>query len=63
MAGTIARVFIEKGFGFIRIPGEDDCFFHCKELAPELEWSETLIERRVAFDALDTHRGATGSAD
>ena len=28
LTGTIVRYNDEKGFGFIRVPGDDDWFFH-----------------------------------
>ena len=49
MTGTICRVNIERGFGFVARPGEPDLFFHVSALHG-LEWSEALQEMRVSFD-------------
>jgi len=57
MLGTIDKIVEPKGFGFIRRANEHDIFFHCSELAKDLEWNEALIERRVSFDILDTKKG------
>jgi cold shock CspA family protein len=45
--GTIDRINIDRGFGFIRIPDMPDVFFHFSELTGELTFDETLIERRI----------------
>ena len=55
--GTICKVKIERGFGFISEPQQPDCFFHASDLAADLEWSERLCELRVAFDVVGTPRG------
>ncbi len=58
VVGTITKIVISKGFGFISVPGQPkDCFFHMSELNTNLLWSESLVERRVSFDVLDTARG------
>jgi cold shock CspA family protein len=49
MFGTIVRLNLERGFGFIASTGEPDYFFHCRELRDGLVFNEQLRERRVRF--------------
>jgi cold shock CspA family protein len=55
--GTITRLMLDRGFGFISSPRQPDVFFHCRDLAEDLPFDETLQERRVKFDVLTTSRG------
>lgn len=56
--GTIKRVKIDSGFGFIaRGEGLEDVFFHVCDLAPDLDWDETLTERHVRFEIVETAKG------
>lgn len=58
MQGTINYVNVERGFGFLRSQGaSEDTFFHISGLCRELEFDESLLERRVLFDTLDTAKG------
>ena len=51
MTGEIVSLNEERGFGFIRIPGESlDVFFHAKELTGGLTWDGQLLHRTVEFD-------------
>jgi cold shock CspA family protein len=54
--GTIDRLRLEKGFGFIRAAGLDDVFFNVGDVT-DMEWDETLLERRVRFYIVTTERG------
>jgi cold shock CspA family protein len=57
-SGTITAIIAEKFFGFIRVVGQGkDTFSHGSELHPDLEFNESLIERRVEFESIDTSRG------
>jgi cold shock CspA family protein len=55
--GTICKVRVDKGYGFISAPSQPDAFFHCRDLVPELPFDETLQERRVRFEIIGTERG------
>lgn len=57
MQGTITRLLIERGFGFIRRADGGDVFFHVRDLAADLQWDETLTERRVRFSVVADHKG------
>ena len=51
MTGTIVRLKLDKGFGFIARSGEPEAlFFHVHALQGGLLWDEALLERRVSFD-------------
>lgn len=56
--GTIVRVDIYGGFGFICEFGEYDAkvFFH-QSVLDGLVFDETLIERRVCFEAVEKPKG------
>ncbi len=55
--GTITRVNVDRGFGFIRLPGSPDVFLHASSLAAGMEFDEYLTERRVEFELTSDHRG------
>lgn len=57
MEGTVKAIVLERGYGFIVVPGRvKDVFFHLTSLAdPDLEFNEQLRERRVEFD-IETDR-------
>lgn len=55
--GTILRLVEDRGFGFIKSPGQPDVFFHCRELADDLAFDESLQERRVKFDIISAPKG------
>ena len=57
-AGTVASLKLDRGFGFISRPGEPDLFFHLKSVSDDqLEWNETLLQRRVQFEVEQTPKG------
>ena len=60
MQGTIVAVKVDKGFGFICPPDrnlrDDNLFFHARDLI-NLEFGESLVERRVEFDVEQTSKG------
>jgi len=58
MQGTINRLVEEKGFGFIRVKGGRDHFFHLSDLDADLDFGEHLRELRVEFDSTQEPRGA-----
>jgi CspA family cold shock protein len=55
--GTICSLRLDKGYGFINRPGEDDVFFHRSDLEG-LEFDDTLEQRRVRFTLVMTEKGA-----
>jgi cold shock CspA family protein len=56
--GTIVRVRVDRGFGFIATPDQPDAFFHAKDVADELlPFDERLQEMRVRFDVIGTDKG------
>ncbi len=58
MTGTITRVILDKGFGFIEAAGQSrDVFFHRNSLVGGIEFDATLIERRVEFNLIGTEKG------
>lgn len=54
--GTICNVVQDRGFGFINLPGQPDVFFHANDLV-DLAFDETLQERRVRFEIVQTEKG------
>ena len=57
MFGTIVRLNLQKGYGFIASTGEPDYFFHCRELRADLKFDEQLRERRVRFSLATGRQG------
>ena len=60
MFGTVTKIMLERGFGFIRERGNTDrkeIFFHTSQLRGGLEFNEQLVERAVRFDVKHTFAG------
>lgn len=57
MTGTIVTVVPDRGYGFIKSPGQKDCFFHAKALTEGLVFGEHLLEQQVNFDVVEDQRG------
>ena len=56
--GTVINLQLERGFGFINEQiGQPNVFFHISDLEDGLEFDEQLVERRVAFDVIETPKG------
>jgi cold shock CspA family protein len=55
--GTVCKVIVDKGYGFIRLPGSVDVFMHSYDVSDELDWGEQLQERRVEFDLEHSAKG------
>lgn len=56
-SGTISAVVGDRGFGFLRVDGDNrDAFFHHRDLVG-LEFNDRLRELRVKFDFVETERG------
>jgi cold shock CspA family protein len=60
--GTVNKVVVDRGFGFIASAGQADAFFHMDDLPDDLEFNEQLCERRVTFD-LVANRGRFRAAN
>jgi cold shock CspA family protein len=48
--GTVKKIVLGKGFGFITEDEGDDVFFYRKQLDPSLVFGLDLIGQRVTFD-------------
>jgi len=59
--GTICNVVLDRGFGFVRTDGGEDCFFHVKDLV-DMDFDATLQERRVKFEIVNGDRGPRAKA-
>lgn len=55
--GTVCKVILDKGYGFIRLPGSQDVFMHSYDVCDEIDWGEQLVERRVEFELEHSHKG------
>lgn len=56
--GTVTRVVLNRGFGFIHCADlGSDVFVHAEALDDSLEFDEQLQERRVAFDVTQAAKG------
>lgn len=55
--GTVCKVVVDRGFGFIRLPGSADVFMHAYDLTDDVDFAETLVERRVEFDLEHSTKG------
>ncbi len=57
MEGTIKKIIVEKGFGFITVDGEEkDLFFHRNELKG-VNYDELKEGDRVSFEKTDSPKG------
>ena len=56
-SGTIAKVVVDRGYAFIKLPGSQDVFCHATELRDGLDFDELLTERRVSFEMASDSRG------
>ena len=60
MFGTITKIVLGRGFGFIRErdSGErKDIFFHASQLRGGLEFDERLLQLEVEYDVKETYSG------
>lgn len=60
MLGTITKVVLGRGFGFIReLDGakRKDIFFHASQLRGGLQFDERLLELEVEYDVKETFGG------
>lgn len=60
MFGTITRIVLGRGFGFIRERGSaerKETFFHASQLRGGLEFDERLVQLEVEYDVKESYRG------
>ena len=51
VTGTVKHVRIGRGFCFIQVPGmASDVFCHCYAIADDVDFDESLQERRLEFE-------------
>ena len=55
--GYVKKLVLDRGFGFIAESGEPDVFFHAKDVDDGLLFDESLEQRRVRFDLIETDKG------
>lgn len=53
MTGVVKKLVLDRGFGFIEIPGDRDLFFHYSELLPSIPFDEQLQGRRLEFEVVE----------
>lgn len=54
MQGRINRYFTDKRFGFIKVDGQPDHFFHMDDA---LNFQEAKVGMEVEFESHDTEKG------
>ncbi len=57
LRGVVSSVRLDRGFGFIGVPGGPDVFFHMSDLAGDLTFDDQLVRRRVQFILVSTPQG------
>lgn len=58
MDGTIKKIFLDDGYGFISTPTEKrDIFFHITDLADRAKFPELQTGQAVTYDAADNAKG------
>jgi cold shock CspA family protein len=59
MFGTITKIVLGRGFGFIRERSAEpkDVFFHATQLRGGLEFDERLLELAIEYDVKETYAG------
>jgi cold shock CspA family protein len=57
MLGTVTAVRTDRFFGFISPDGGSKAVFFHGTAVVDLDFDETLIERRVRFESIETERG------
>ena len=53
MTAKVTKLVLAKGFGFLKIPGDRDLFFHCSELAPSIPFDEGLLGCSLEFEVAE----------
>ncbi len=60
MYGTVTKIVLGRGFGFIRERGSaagTETFFHASQLSGGLQFDERLLELEVEYDVKETFLG------
>jgi len=60
MFGTITKIVLGRGFGFIRerdSAERKEVFFHASQLRSGLEFDERLLQLEVEYDVKETYSG------
>lgn len=57
MKGTITRVLLSKGYGFIRGSDGKSRFFHVTSVTPQREFERMFEGQAVEFDPIPGKRG------
>lgn len=57
IVGTVTRVILTRGFGFIMGDDGVERFMHAGQVHPSEEWEKMREGRRVSFVHLDTPKG------
>lgn len=55
--GTVTRVILTRGFGFILADNQEEVFMHVDEFVDVTEWEKMRAGRRVSFVPTMTARG------
>jgi len=57
MTGTIKKVVVERGFGFITAEDGEDYFFHRSGVDPSLNFESIAAGERVSFEVEHSDKG------
>ena len=57
MTGTITRVVVDRGFGFIKGDNGTDYFFHRQEVGVGLDFAHLKSGDRIAFEEQQGPKG------
>ena len=57
MTGTIKKVVVERGFGFITAEDGEDYFFHRSGVDPSLNFESLATGDRVSFEIEHSDKG------
>ena len=55
--GSVIRLYLDRGYGFIGEVDGPDYFFHFNDVHWAIDWDEQLEAHRVRFDVTEGDRG------
>ena len=58
--GSVKAVKLDGGYFFVKLPGSPDVWCHSMDLKGDIDFDETLLERRVEFELTHSHKGPRG---